>query len=49
MRLGILFPVKDNLRDARAVAQVDKDELTQIASAMNPAHQHNVFFRVRRA
>ena len=49
VRLGILLLVKHNLRDARAVAQVDKNDLTQIAPAMNPAHQHNVFFSVRNA
>jgi hypothetical protein len=39
--------VEDNLRDAGAVADVDENELAQIATAMDPAEQHDVFFRVR--
>jgi hypothetical protein len=32
---------EDALRDAFAVAQVDKDHSAQVAAAMNPAHEHD--------
>ena len=49
VRLGMQLLVEDNLRDSGAVAQVDEDQLAQIAPAMHPAHQDDVFVRVRGA
>ena len=47
VRLGMQFGVKHNLRNPRAVAQVDKNQLAQVPSPVHPAHQHHVFIRVR--
>ena len=41
--------VEDNLRDSGAIAQIDKNQLAQIASPVHPAHEDNVRIRVRRA
>ena len=38
---GIALLVEYNLGDARAVAQVDKDEIAVIAPPVDPAHQSN--------
>jgi hypothetical protein len=42
----MLLFVKDNLREARAVAQVNEKEIAEIAPPVNPAHQDNIFVRV---
>ena len=41
--------VEHNLREARAVAQINEDQLAQVAPPVHPAHQHHIFVRVRRA
>jgi hypothetical protein len=46
--LGMLLLVEDNLRDPRAVAQVDKNELSEVAPLVDPAHEDNVRVGVRR-
>ena len=49
VRLGMQLVVENDLRDSGAVAQVDEDQLAQVAPPVHPAHQHDVFIRVRRA
>ncbi len=49
VRFGMQLFVEHNLRQSRAVAQVNEDQLAQIAAAMNPAHQDHIFISVRRA
>jgi hypothetical protein len=49
MRLGMLLLVEDNLGDSRAVAQVDEDQLAQVAPFVDPAHQDHVLICVPRA
>ena len=49
VRLGMLLLVEHDLRDSRAVAQIDKDQLAQVAPPVHPAHQHDVLVRVRAA
>jgi hypothetical protein len=34
--------IENNLDDAAAVAQVQKDEVAMVAAAVNPAHQHHL-------
>ena len=48
VRFGMQLLVENDLRDSRAVAQVDEDQLAQVAPPVDPAHQHDVFVRVRR-
>ena len=38
--------IEDDLRDSGAVAQINKDQLAQVAAAMHPAHQDHVFIGV---
>ncbi len=40
---GVQFVVEDDLRDAGAVAEVDKDNLAEVAAAVDPSHEHNFF------
>ncbi len=40
------FLVENNLRNSSAVAQVDENQLAEIAPAMDPAHEHDVFIGV---
>ena len=49
VRFGMHLVVEHDLRQTRAVAQVNEDQLAQIAAAMDPAHQDHLFFSVRRA
>ena len=49
VRLGMQLLVEDNLSESGAVAQIDENQLAQIAPAMDPTHQHDVFVRVGRA
>jgi len=49
MRLRMQLLVENDLRDSRAVAQIDKNQLAQVAPAMDPAHQDHFLVRVRRA
>ena len=49
MRFGIQLFVENNLRDSRPVAQVDENQLAQIAPPVDPAHQHDVFISVGRS
>jgi hypothetical protein len=39
--------VENNLREARTVAQIDEQEIAEIAPLVDPAHQDNVFVSVR--
>jgi hypothetical protein len=41
--------MENQLRDAIAVAQMDEDHSTQIAAAMDPAHQQGALSSVRGA
>src|SRR5208337_269185 len=38
---GIEFVVEDHLGYAGAVAQVDEDDLAEVAAAVDPSHEHN--------
>ena len=49
VRLGMLLLVEHDLRNAGAVAQVDENQLPQIAPPMHPAHQHHIGIGVRRS
>ena len=42
MSLGRAGRVEDDLDEARAVAQLDEDQLAQIAAAVDPARQHDL-------
>ena len=46
VRLGMQLLIEDDLGDSGAVAQIDENQLAQIAAAMHPAHQHDVFIGV---
>jgi hypothetical protein len=39
--LGNQFLVQHDLRNAAAVAQIEKDQVAVIATPVHPAHQHN--------
>ncbi len=51
-RLGLLvhgciqFVVEDDLGHAGAVAEVDEDDLAEVAAAVDPSHEHNFFARI---
>jgi hypothetical protein len=45
----IFTGIEDQLRNAVAVAQMDKQESAKIAPAMHPSHQHNLLTDVIRA
>ena len=49
MRFRMQLIVEHDLRDSRAVAKVDEDQLAEIAAALNPAHQDDFFIGVRGA
>jgi hypothetical protein len=53
LRLGMPLPrqvlVQHHLCDTRAIAQVEKDQVSVIAPAIDPPHQNDLFRRVRRA
>jgi hypothetical protein len=38
---GIQFVVEDDLRHASAVAQIDKDNLAEVAAPVDPSREHN--------
>ena len=40
---GIQFVIENDLRHAGAVAQVDEDNLAEVAAAVDPSHEHNFF------
>src|SRR5439155_3360650 len=42
VQFSIVFGVEDDLSDAFAVAQIDKNELAVIAPAIDPAHHHDL-------
>ena len=48
MDLRLRVFVEDELRDAFAIAQMDKDDSAQIAAAMHPAHEQALFCRHRK-
>ncbi len=43
MQRGIGFVVENNLGDAGAVTQIDKNDAAEIAAAVNPAHERGGF------
>jgi hypothetical protein len=43
MRGGVLLFVEDNLRQSRAIAQINKNQVAEIAPPVNPAHQDDLF------
>ena len=47
VRLGMQLFVEHNLRNAGTVAQINEDQLAQIAAAMHPAHQDHVSISIR--
>jgi hypothetical protein len=42
----IQFVVEDDLGHAGAVAEVDEDDLAEVAAAVDPSHEHNFFARI---
>ena len=40
---GVQFVVEHHLGHAGAVAQIDEDDLAQVAAAVDPSHEHNFF------
>ena len=42
VRLRMLLLVKDDLRDAGAVAQINEEQVSQVAAAVHPTHQDDV-------
>ena len=40
---GVEFSVTDDLRYARAVAEVDENNLAEIAAAVDPSHEDGFF------
>ena len=42
VQFSVVFGVEDDLSDAFAVAQIDKNELPVIAPAIDPAHHHDL-------
>ena len=46
VRGGVLLLVEDNLRQARAVAQINKNQIAEVAPPVDPAHQDDVFVGV---
>ena len=43
MNRGIALLVKNDLRHATAVAQIDEDQVAEVASPVYPAHEHGLF------
>jgi hypothetical protein len=43
---GVQFVVEHDLRYAGPVAEIDKDDLAQVASPVDPSHEHNFFARI---
>ena len=41
VNLGAGVGGDDDLRDAAAVAQIEEDEVAEIAAAVHPSHEHN--------
>jgi hypothetical protein len=44
---GIQFVIENDLCDPGAVAQVDEDDLAQVAAPVDPSHEHNFLASVR--
>ena len=49
MQLFVLLGVEDHLRESGAVAEVDKNHGTEVAAAVDPAHEHDGLCVIRRA
>ncbi len=49
MRRGVQLLVENDLRQARAVAQVDEQKIAEVAPLVDPAHQHDFLVGVRGA
>ena len=49
VRGGMLLLVENDLRQARAVAQIDENQIAEVAPLVDPAHQDDVFVGVRGA
>ncbi len=43
MNGGIQFVIEYDLGNASAVAQVNEDDLAEVAAAVDPSHEHNLF------
>jgi hypothetical protein len=46
MRGGVLLFIEHNLRQASAIAQINKNQVAKVAPPVDPAHQNDVFIRV---
>ena len=44
---GIVFFVEYDLSNSRAIPNVDKNQISQIAPAVHPAHEHSFLFCIR--
>jgi hypothetical protein len=49
MRLGMEFLVEDDLREARAVAQINEEKIAEVAPLVDPSHQDHVLVGVHGA
>ena len=49
MNGSIHFVIEDDLGNAAAVAQIDEDDLAEIAAAVHPSHEDSFFARVGEA
>ena len=46
VRFGVELFIEHDLSNSSAVAKIDEDQLAEIAPAMDPAHEHDVFIGV---
>ena len=49
MRSGLLLLVEDNLRQARPIAQINKNQVAEIATPVDPSHQDHVLIGISSA
>ena len=47
LRQGIALLVEHDLSDAGAVANINKDQIAEVAPPVHPAHEHGLLARVR--
>jgi hypothetical protein len=43
MQCRVRLAIENHLAYAAAVADIDEDKIAQVAAAVHPAHEHNVF------
>ena len=43
VRRGVQFAVEDHLRHPSAVAQVDENDISEVAPPVYPTHEHSFF------